>query len=54
MSIDTVSNTIKKALDYADYVEFVWHGGEPLLMGIHFYEEVVELQKSLGVKTKLL
>ena len=45
ISIDTVSNIINKALDYADYVEFVWHGGEPLLMGIQFYEKVVELQK---------
>ena len=45
MSLDTVSQIIKKALDYADHVEFIWHGGEPLLMGIQFYEKVVELQK---------
>jgi len=54
MSIDTVSNTIKKALDYADYVEFVWHGGEPLLMGIHFYEEVVELQKKFKRENQVI
>jgi uncharacterized protein len=46
MSLDTVSQIIKKALDYADYVKFIWHGGEPLLMGIQFYEKVVELQKT--------
>jgi uncharacterized protein len=45
MSLYTVSQIIKKALDYADYVKFIWHGGEPLLMGIQFYEKVVELQK---------
>ena len=45
MSLDTLSQVIKKALNYADYVEFIWHGGEPLLMGIQFYEKVVELQK---------
>jgi len=45
MSLDTVSQIITKALDYADRVEFIWHGGEPLLMGIQFYEKVVELQK---------
>jgi len=45
MSLDTVSQIITKALDYADHVEFIWHGGEPLLMGIQFYEKVVELQK---------
>ncbi|MDT7906369.1 MAG: radical SAM protein [Sulfolobales archaeon] len=45
MSLDTISQIIKKALNYADHVEFIWHGGEPLLMGIQFYEKVVELQK---------
>jgi len=39
MSLDTVSQIITKALDYADRVEFIWHGGEPLLMGIQFYEK---------------
>jgi len=44
ISIDTISKIINKALDYANHVEFIWHGGEPLLMGIQFYEKVVELQ----------
>ena len=26
-------------------VEFVWHGGEPTLLGVDFYRRVVELQK---------
>jgi len=46
MSLDTISQIIKKALDYADHVKFIWHGGEPLLMGIQFYEKIVELQKT--------
>jgi uncharacterized protein len=54
ISIDTVSNIIKKALDYADYVEFVWHGGEPLLMGVHFYKEVVELQKKFKHENQVI
>ena len=45
MSLDTLSQVITKALNYADYVEFIWHGGEPLLMGIQFHEKAVELQK---------
>ena len=45
MSLDMVSQVIAKALDYADRVGLIWHGGEPLLMGIQFYEKVVELQK---------
>jgi len=46
LSLDTISQIIKKALDYADRVKFIWHGGEPLLMGIQFYEKVVKLQKT--------
>ncbi len=26
-------------------VEFVWHGGEPTLLGIDFFQKVVELQR---------
>ena len=26
-------------------VEFVWHGGEPTLLGVDFFRRVVELQK---------
>jgi uncharacterized protein len=33
-------------------VEFVWHGGEPTLLGMDFFRKVVELQKPfLGRKT---
>jgi uncharacterized protein len=32
-------------------VEFVWHGGEPTLLGLDFFRRVVELQKPyLGIK----
>lgn len=27
------------------YVQFTWHGGEPLLAGLDFYKKVVDLQK---------
>jgi|GEM_PF-1905263 uncharacterized protein len=34
-----------------DKVEFCWHGGEPLLMGINFYQDAVDLQKKLHQET---
>lgn len=41
--------TVKKLFDIAskDYekINIIWHGGEPLLMGLSFYKKVVELQK---------
>lgn len=29
------------------FIKFIWHGGEPILRGIDFYEEVVIIQKDL-------
>lgn len=31
---------------YAENVTFLWHGGEPLLAGINFFKEAVDIQKS--------
>lgn len=33
---------------------FLWHGGEPLLVGLEFYEKAVELQKAHPSKKKFL
>jgi uncharacterized protein len=42
--------TLKKTVDFFcsgnDDVEFVWHGGEPLLVGKSFYRDAVEFQKN--------
>ena len=35
-----------------DVVSFTWHGGEPTLAGLDFYEEVVRLQKKYLPKGK--
>ena len=34
-------------------VEFVWHGGEPTLLGVDFFRRVVELQKPLRAKKEI-
>jgi len=35
-------------------VEFVWHGGEPTLLGVDFFRRVVELQRPFHAKRKIL
>lgn len=39
---------IRRFLDYSPDVTFYWHGGEPLLAGLEFYERAVELQRKLA------
>ncbi|MDE9484393.1 dynobactin maturation radical SAM/SPASM protein DynA, partial [Xenorhabdus bovienii] len=58
MTLETLEKTIKDTFDYANdkkvftYVHFIWHGGEPMLPGINFYENVVDFQEkySNGIK----
>jgi len=34
-------------------IEFIWHGGEPLLLGQEFYEQIIEYQKNLGKQEQI-
>ena len=47
MNTDTLENCIKQHFlaSSGDTVLFTWHGGEPLLAGIDFYEKVLSIQK---------
>lgn len=45
VSLETVKKFYDIALPYLDYITFIWHGGEPLLMGLDFYKKAIELQK---------
>lgn len=45
MSLTTLENFTKQYLSIFDgSIVFVWHGGEPLLAGINFYEQVIKIQ----------
>ena len=45
MSLDTLERTIDLACSEYSSVQFVWHGGEPLLAGVDFYRHAIEFQK---------
>lgn len=44
MDLGTLENLMKITLPYYERVSFIWHGGEPLAMGLDFYKEVIRLQ----------
>lgn len=49
MSSKTLERTIEQLvlLPERDRINIIWHGGEPWLMGIDFYEEAVKIQERL-------
>jgi uncharacterized protein len=40
-----VKKIIVEASLFYDQIEFIWHGGEPCLAGLGFFEQVIEFQK---------
>jgi uncharacterized protein len=45
ISFQVVAHLVKKALKTGADVKFIWHGGEPLLLGKEFYRKAVWLQQ---------
>ena len=45
--LEVLEKSIKEYLEINDSEEitFDWHGGEPLLLGLEYFEKIVELQK---------
>lgn len=54
MALDTLGLVIEQTFDLpcsgpdATRYDFIWHGGEPLVPGLSFYEEVVGIQERAG------
>jgi len=47
MSVDTIRGFLDQYMSlYSGKMSFIWHGGEPLLVGIDFFREVVEIQNT--------
>jgi len=49
MSFSTLAQMMTKAIQnqYYKRMDFIWHGGEPLLLGKEFYEKALYLQEKL-------
>lgn len=46
MSLELLEKLISQyAQIFSDKAQFIWHGGEPLLAGLSFFEKIVSLQK---------
>ncbi|MBS3789082.1 anaerobic sulfatase maturase [Candidatus Bipolaricaulota bacterium] len=48
MDLDTAESMISQLMDSGERATFSWQGGEPTLMGLDFFKEVIELQKKHG------
>jgi len=49
MSVETLEILIRQAMEQGEpHVSFAWQGGEPTLMGLHWFEQAVEFQKQYG------
>ncbi|MCR6514377.1 anaerobic sulfatase maturase [Clostridium sp. LY3-2] len=54
MKVETLKNIVKKAFDYSkDGVVFAFQGGEPTLIGLDFFKELIKYQKKYN-KRKIL
>lgn len=45
MSLDTLKKLYDITLNEYEQVTFIWHGGEPLVMGLTFFQSAIEMQK---------
>ena len=55
MDFSLINELFTKVLEYNDLggVDFIWHGGEPLLMGLSFFKKIVNVQKEVFSQSKI-
>ena len=44
MNIEVLQHLMDITLPFYERVTFIWHGGEPLSMGLDFYQNVISIQ----------
>ncbi|MBU1129457.1 MAG: radical SAM protein, partial [Nanoarchaeota archaeon] len=45
MPLSLAEEAIKKVSEFSKTSNWIWHGGEPLLMGVDFFKEIQKIQK---------
>lgn len=50
LDLSKLEKLIRLAQEEYDHIEYVWHGGEPLLCGIDYFKKIVELQQKFKRK----
>lgn len=50
MSIEFLEFVFEKLFKEYDYLQFIWHGGEPLCVGLDFYRKALELERVYSKK----
>jgi uncharacterized protein len=54
MGRDVLEQTVRSLLEHnRNSANFVWHGGEPLLLGIGFFENIVQAQASISTEASI-
>lgn len=56
MSFQVLANLMKKSIqnEYYNRIQFIWHGGEPLLLGTKFFEKALFLQNRLKRENQVI
>jgi uncharacterized protein len=54
ISSSVIEKVIREYLEYQNNNVFVWHGGEPLLAGIDFFKEIIEIQSRYNEGNKIV
>ena len=50
MDINFIERVFEKLFPNYEYLQLIWHGGEPLCVGLDFYKQVIELETKYSKK----
>lgn len=51
MDARSIEHILRQASSLAKYIKLEWHGGEPLLIGLETFQDVVDVQRSIERET---